>query len=47
MKFATSPRLIFLSFLIVVLCGFSARAHDSIDSEARENYLSKLHKAED
>ncbi|MDA0831534.1 MAG: hypothetical protein O3A05_10170, partial [Proteobacteria bacterium] len=47
MKFATSPRLIFLSFLIVVLCGFSARAHDSIDSEAREHYLSTLHKAEE
>jgi hypothetical protein len=46
MKFATLRLLTCLYFLIFILCIFSARAHNSIDSEARENYLSTLHEAE-
>ncbi len=46
MKFATLRLLTCLYFLIFILCIFSARAHNSIDSEAREKYLSTLHEAE-
>ncbi len=47
MKFATSRLLICLPFLMLILCSFSAQAHNSIDSEARENYLSTLQEAEE
>lgn len=46
MKSAPSHLLACLSFLTFILCGFSAWAHNSINSESRENYFATLHEAE-
>ena len=46
MKSAPSRLLACLSFLTFILYSFTAWAHNSIDINARENYLSTLHAAE-